>query len=158
MSDRSMRTSTRETWSEAGVPRLVQESVSMIYRDHAAEWIDEDWPTGPTLRRPVPAGLRMAAGRASCPGLDTAPGAPTLAAVKRMRIAELLVGPFEFTHVTRSFDGELRTLPRPPSNAACRIRTPIVPTARRVVFLQPARRGLEGGERAQRDGDGRRVR
>src|SRR5262249_32106586 len=30
---------------EAGVPRLVQESVCMIYRDHGAEWIDEDRPT-----------------------------------------------------------------------------------------------------------------
>ncbi|HYV60256.1 MAG TPA: hypothetical protein VFA62_09335, partial [Acidimicrobiia bacterium] len=38
-------------------------------------------------------------------GLETVPGDPTLAALKRMRIAERLVGPFEFTHVTRSFDG-----------------------------------------------------
>lgn len=30
---------------EAGVPRLIQESVSMIYRDHGAQWIDETWPT-----------------------------------------------------------------------------------------------------------------
>lgn len=30
---------------EAGVPRLIQESVSMIYRDHGSEWIDEIWPT-----------------------------------------------------------------------------------------------------------------
>jgi len=30
---------------EAGVPRLVQESACMIYRDHGAEWIDEDRPT-----------------------------------------------------------------------------------------------------------------
>ncbi len=29
----------------AGVPRIVQESVSMIYRDRGADWIDEDWPT-----------------------------------------------------------------------------------------------------------------
>lgn len=29
----------------AGVPRLVQESVSMIYRDRGDAWIDEDWPT-----------------------------------------------------------------------------------------------------------------
>ncbi len=28
----------------AGVPRLVQESVVMIYRDGGARWIDEDWP------------------------------------------------------------------------------------------------------------------
>jgi nucleoside-diphosphate-sugar epimerase len=30
---------------EARVPRLLQESVCMIYRDHGDEWIDEDWPT-----------------------------------------------------------------------------------------------------------------
>jgi nucleoside-diphosphate-sugar epimerase len=30
---------------KAGVPRVVQESVSMIYRDRGGDWIDEDWPT-----------------------------------------------------------------------------------------------------------------
>jgi nucleoside-diphosphate-sugar epimerase len=30
---------------EAGVPRLIQESVSMIYLDHGDQWIDESWPT-----------------------------------------------------------------------------------------------------------------
>jgi len=30
---------------QAGVPRVVQESVSMIYRDRGDVWIDEDWPT-----------------------------------------------------------------------------------------------------------------
>ena len=30
---------------DAGVPRLIQESVSMIYRDHGGEWIDETWAT-----------------------------------------------------------------------------------------------------------------
>lgn len=29
----------------AGVPRVVQESVSMLYRDRGDAWIDEDWPT-----------------------------------------------------------------------------------------------------------------
>jgi hypothetical protein len=38
-------------------------------------------------------------------GLETVPGNPTLAFLKRVRIAERLVGPFDFTHVTRSFDG-----------------------------------------------------
>jgi nucleoside-diphosphate-sugar epimerase len=28
-----------------GVPRVVQESVSMLYRDGGDAWIDEDWPT-----------------------------------------------------------------------------------------------------------------
>lgn len=30
---------------EAGVPRLLQESVCMIYRDRGDRWIDETWPT-----------------------------------------------------------------------------------------------------------------
>lgn len=30
---------------EAGVPKLLQESVSMIYHDHGDEWIGETWPT-----------------------------------------------------------------------------------------------------------------
>lgn len=30
---------------DAGVPRVLQESVSMIYRDRGAEWIDEGWFT-----------------------------------------------------------------------------------------------------------------
>jgi nucleoside-diphosphate-sugar epimerase len=29
----------------AGVSRVVQESVSMLYRDRGSAWIDEDWPT-----------------------------------------------------------------------------------------------------------------
>lgn len=29
----------------AGVGRVVQESVSMLYRDRGGDWIDEDWPT-----------------------------------------------------------------------------------------------------------------
>jgi nucleoside-diphosphate-sugar epimerase len=29
----------------AGVPRVIQESVSMLYRDGEDQWIDEDWPT-----------------------------------------------------------------------------------------------------------------
>jgi len=38
-------------------------------------------------------------------GLETLPADATLATLKRSRIAERLVGPFEFSHVTRSFDG-----------------------------------------------------
>ena len=38
-------------------------------------------------------------------GLETVPADASLAFVKRTRIAERLVGPFEFTQVTRSFDG-----------------------------------------------------
>jgi hypothetical protein len=38
-------------------------------------------------------------------GLETVPADRTLATLKRTRIAERLVGTFDFTHVTRSFDG-----------------------------------------------------
>ncbi len=38
-------------------------------------------------------------------GLETVPGDAALAWLKRARIAERLVGPFGYTHVTRSFDG-----------------------------------------------------
>ena len=67
-----------------------------------------------TLRR---AGLTATVGRYEYrDGLETVPGDPTLAALKRMRIAERLVGPFEFTHVTRSFDGVRLTWDRPAWN------------------------------------------
>jgi len=56
-----------------------------------------------TLRR---GGLFATAGRFEIrDGLETVPGDATLAQLKRTRIAERLVGPFDFTHVTRSFDG-----------------------------------------------------
>ena len=38
-------------------------------------------------------------------GLEVVPSDPTLAFLARTRIAERLVGPFDFTHVSRSFDG-----------------------------------------------------
>lgn len=38
-------------------------------------------------------------------GLETVPRDATLAWLKRVRVAERLVGPFGYTHVTRSFDG-----------------------------------------------------
>src|SRR5206468_4061587 len=67
-----------------------------------------------TLRR---AGLTATVGRYEYrDGLETVPGDPTLAALKRMRIAERLVGPFEFTHVTRSFDGVRLASDRPAWN------------------------------------------
>lgn len=58
----AQRFSSRSAWSEchrirtegsaavvdaaraAGVPRVVQESVAMIYRDGGEHWLDEDWP------------------------------------------------------------------------------------------------------------------
>jgi hypothetical protein len=50
-------------------------------------------------------------------GLETVPGNATLATVKRTRIAERLIGPFDFTHVTRSFDGGRVAYDRPDWNA-----------------------------------------
>ena len=50
-------------------------------------------------------------------GLETLPGDATLLALKRMRIAERLVGPFGYTHVTRSFDGARVALDRSGWNA-----------------------------------------
>ena len=50
-------------------------------------------------------------------GLETVPGDPTLAFLKRTRIAERLIGPFEFTHVTRSFDGAVLAYDDPAWNA-----------------------------------------
>jgi len=63
-------------------------------------------------------GLSATFGRFEYPdGLGTTPGDATLATLKRSRIAERLVGPFEFTHVTRSFDGGRATFDRPALNA-----------------------------------------
>lgn len=42
---------------KVGVPRLIQESVVMFYRDGGDRWIDEDWPTDPL---PTAAGNRAA--------------------------------------------------------------------------------------------------
>jgi hypothetical protein len=50
-------------------------------------------------------------------GLETLPGDPTLAWLKRSRLAERLVGPFGYTHVTRSFDGARFVYDRPGWNA-----------------------------------------
>lgn len=55
-----------------------------------------------TLRR---SGVAASAGRLEySDGLETVPGDRTLAALKRLRIAERLVGPFGYTHVSRSLD------------------------------------------------------
>jgi alginate export protein len=50
-------------------------------------------------------------------GLETLPGNATLLALKRMRIAERLIGPFGYTHVTRSFDGARVAVDRTAWNA-----------------------------------------
>jgi len=64
-----------------------------------------------TFRR---AGLAATVGRYEYrDGLETVPGDPALSALKRTRIAERLVGPFDFTHVTRSFDGVRLAYDRP---------------------------------------------
>jgi hypothetical protein len=45
-------------------------------------------------------------------GLETMPRDPTLVWLKRQRIGERLIGPFGYTHVTRSFDGVRAALDR----------------------------------------------
>lgn len=56
-----------------------------------------------TVRR---SGLALTGGRFEfSDGLETVPADPTLAWLKRARLAERLIGPFGYTHVTRSFDG-----------------------------------------------------
>ncbi len=50
-------------------------------------------------------------------GLETIPGDPALALLKRQRLGERLVGPFAFTHVTRSFDGVRGVFDSPAWNA-----------------------------------------
>ncbi len=74
-----------------------------------------------TLRR---SGLAATFGRFEvADGLETVPGDPTLAWLKRSRLAERLVGPFGYTHVTRSFDGGRLAWNRPFWNStafACR--------------------------------------
>lgn len=68
-----------------------------------------------TLRR---SGLTATLGRFDYrDGLETVPTDATLAFVKRTRIAERLVGPFDFTHVSRSFDGGVLAYDQPLWNA-----------------------------------------
>ena len=56
-----------------------------------------------TVRR---SGLAAALGRFEySDGLEAVPADPSLAWLKRSRLAERLIGPFGYTHVTRSFDG-----------------------------------------------------
>lgn len=51
-------------------------------------------------------------------GLETLPTNPSLAVLKKTRIAERLVGPFGFTHVTRSFDALHLSYDRPGWNVS----------------------------------------
>ena len=67
-----------------------------------------------TLRR---AGGALTLGRFEYrDGLEVVPADPTLAFVARTRVAERLVGTFDFTHVTRSFDGVRVAWDRPAWN------------------------------------------
>lgn len=55
---------------------------------------------------PGAGGLSLTGGRFDySDGLEVVPADPALAWLKRARVAERLVGPFSFTHVTRAFDG-----------------------------------------------------
>ena len=57
-------------------------------------------------------------------GLETEPADPTLAFVKRFRIAERLVGPFSYSHVSRSFDGGRLSYDRPGWNVTAMAARP----------------------------------
>jgi hypothetical protein len=72
-------------------------------------------------------------------GGETAPGDATLAFLKRARINERLVGAFDFTHVTRSFDGGLLAYDEPGWNAT-------------AIGLRPTRGGFEVSANRELDG------
>jgi hypothetical protein len=77
--------------------------------------VDEDRNQGETTLRqgyatvgdvPRLRGLSLTGGRFEySDGLETIPTDPSLAWLKRARIGERLVGPFNYTHIGRSFDG-----------------------------------------------------
>jgi len=70
-------------------------------------------------------GLSAGAGRFEySDGLETVPSDPSLAWIKRARVAERLVGPFGYTHVTRSFDGLRVAYDRPRWNATALMTRP----------------------------------
>jgi len=57
-------------------------------------------------------------------GLETVPSDATLSWLKRFRLAERLVGPFGYTHVTRSFDGGRLAFDRAGWNATAYVSRP----------------------------------
>jgi len=75
-----------------------------------------------TLRR---SGFAATGGRFEyADGLETEPADPTLTFVKRFRIAERLVGPFSYSHVSRSFDGGRLSYDRPGWNVTAMAARP----------------------------------
>jgi hypothetical protein len=72
-------------------------------------------------------------------GAETTPGDATLAFLKRTRINERLVGPFDFTHVTRSFDGGSLAYDAPGWNAT-------------AMGARPTRGGFEVSANGELDG------
>jgi len=72
-------------------------------------------------------------------GAETTPGDATVAFLKRARINERLVGTFDFTHVTRSFDGGLLAYDQPGWNAT-------------AIGLRPTRGGFEVSANRELDG------
>jgi hypothetical protein len=72
-------------------------------------------------------------------GAETVPGDATLAFLKRARINERLVGTFDFTHVTRSFDGGLLAYDEPGWNAT-------------AIGLRPTQGGFEVSANSELDG------
>ncbi len=77
-------------------------------------------------------GFAVSAGRfESSDGLETIPPDPSLAWLKRARLGERLVGPFGYTHATRSFDGVRLSYDRARWNAT-------------ALATHPTRGGYEG--------------
>ena len=59
-------------------------------------------------------GLAVSIGRFEySDGVETVPADPTLSWLKRVRLGERLIGPYSYTHVTRSFDGGRITYDNP---------------------------------------------
>jgi alginate export protein len=72
-------------------------------------------------------------------GAETTPGDATLAFLKRSRINERLIGTFDFTHVTRSFDGGVLSYDAPGWNAT-------------AMGARPTRGGFEVSANRELDG------
>ncbi|MBI4519055.1 MAG: alginate export family protein [Deltaproteobacteria bacterium] len=73
-------------------------------RDQGESFLKQGYATVKDL--PGLAGISLTAGRFDySDGLETIPADAALAWVKRARVGERLIGPFGFTHVTRSLDG-----------------------------------------------------
>ncbi|MGH7584614.1 MAG: alginate export family protein [Gemmatimonadales bacterium] len=85
-----------------------------VRRDVASAFLKNAW-----VQVGRASGHRLRVGRMEfADGAEATPASPTLAAVKRDRVAQRLLGPFGWSHVGRSFDGVLYGYSRGRSNLA----------------------------------------